>query len=73
MKWFHQGENYGIVRAYLESADQPTRVEYAIYSVGRDRDPDEFMISYTDRERAVKKLELLERFRETAREALTAS
>ena len=51
----------------------PTYAVYEIWSIGKDGEPGELMTEYRDRDTAFKKMELMERFRETAREALTAS
>ena len=73
MKWYQRGENYGIVRNYVEDPDKMTYVVFEIWSIGKDGEPGEFMTEYRDRDMAVSKMDLMERFRETMREALTAS
>ncbi len=70
MIWYQQGEHHGVIKNRIESPDQPTRVEYEVWSREQDGQPDEWMATYSDRDMAVSRIELLDRFRETAREAL---
>ena len=71
-RWQERGENYGIVKELIEDPVLPTYARYEIWSIGSTGEPAEFMAEYRDRDMAASKMELMERFRETAREALTA-
>lgn len=73
MTWHYQGNAYGIVRNYVMDPDQMTYVVFEVWSRGKNGEPEEFMADYRDRDIAVSKMDLLDSFRETMREALTCS
>ena len=72
MIWYQQGEHHGVIKTLIESPDQPTVVMWELWSREKDGQPGECLDVYQDRDLALSRIDLLDRFRETAREAFLA-